>query len=1061
MVAPYLCRYTLDLRTEAILNSVRPPPLAFLAEGVLRAARPPGCRTSVGLWIRVCWIRLWILLTGMSGVCAVPVEDLSTDYVLRKFTVEDGLPQNSVTKIVQTSDGYLWCSTYRGFVRFDGVRFTVFDSGNTPAIQGDNTVEAMHCDRRGRLAVVMKGGELLWVEQSRVIRGNGRSGLPAGPLGMRGESPDGSLHLAVPDSSAWYRETPDGSFVPTEPQRKVSVRSFDDVVVDIDGTPWYRDQGTAVRIDATDLLPLLASTEPSIRAVWVVARSRRGGLWLVTDQGVRLWEDQGWKRKAPSSDSFGACTGALEDSAGNLWVGTWNHGLWRLDPGGKYHVYQIGRSARPEAIRALFEDAERNVWIGTEASGLWQLSRRVFRTIGAAEGMASEIVRSVTEGSDGRIWVATQAGLESFNPDPQPVPVLQTAADYLWCVHRDSGGNIWVGDYGGGVFLRDSQRTHTVEPSSGEKGRTITLFFEEPGQGMWVGRENGLWRASGTGLVREPLPGDTSGAVVRSMALDHQSRLWLGLGGGGLLCREAGKWTCVPIPGAGLSTSVSTLLVDSKGTLWVGTAGRGYFRFRDGTFTPLQPERIGLPRWPSSMVEDESGFLWIGSSDGIFRISRTGLHAWADDPRTGPLPRRFAVEDGLETSECSVNIQPVVCRGRDRRLWFATSKGVSVVDPGQLRPNPVAPSTVIEEVSIDGVSVFSNGPPGAGRREDVSGGHELVVPAGRQRIEIRYTGLSLVAPERIRFRHRLEELEAAWEEDGTRRVATYHRLAPGRYHFQVVAANNDGVWDSRGADLVFRVMPEWWQTWPFRAGLAFSLTGAVLGVYRARVRSLTQARLVQEGFSRRLIASQEAERQRIARELHDSLGQNLLVIKSRVALAQQQAGRPEKLADQLGEAAAMASNALREVREISQNLRPYQLDELGLTKAIGAMVRKLAAASPIRFTTDLAELRGVLPPEFEINLYRIVQESLNNVVKHSGARECSVTVTRDEHRIVVQVADDGCGFDVSGTSDEVRSSEGFGLSSLRERARTMSAQVTFAARPGEGTCVTVSVPLRR
>ncbi|MBL9175607.1 MAG: hypothetical protein JNL10_18845 [Verrucomicrobiales bacterium] len=1051
----------MDHRSDLILNLSRLRVLACIAEGMARALRTWRSRGRSGAWGGIAWIGVWLLLAGIMPGRAVPWEDLSKEYVLRKFTVEDGLPQNSVTKIVQTPEGYLWCSTYRGLVRFDGVRFTVFDNGNTRAIQGDNTVEAMHCDRNGRLAVVMKGGELLWVENGRVTRGNGTSGLPDGPLGMRGESPDGSLHLAVPDSSAWYRETPGGSFVPTEPQRAVSVRSFDDVLVDIDGTPWYRDRGTAVRMDAMDLLPLLAATESSIRAVWLVARSRRGGVWMVTDQGVRLWEDHGWKRRVPSSDSFGACTGALEDSAGNLWVGTWNHGLWRLDPEGRYHAYPIGRSARPESVRALFEDAERNVWIGTEASGLWQLSRRVFRTIGAAEGMASEIVRSVTEGADGRIWVSTQAGLESFNPDPQPVPVLQTAADNLWCVRRDSGGNLWVGDYGGGVFLREPDRTRIVEPGSGEKGRPVTLFFEEPGQGMWVGRENGLWRASGTGLVREPLPGSAPEAAVRSMALDRQSRLWLGLGGGGLLCREAGKWTCVPIPGVGSSISVSTLLVDSEGTLWVGTAGRGYFRFRDGMFTPLQPERIGLPRWPSSMVEDESGFLWIGSSDGIFRMSREGLHAWADEPRTGPLPRRFAVEDGLETSECSVNIQPAVWRGRDQRLWFATSKGVSVVDPRQLRPNSVPPSTVIEDVSLDGVPVFSNGPSGVGRGKEASGDPEIVVPAGRQRIEIRYTGLSLVAPERVRFRHRLEESDAAWEEDGTRRVATYHRLAPGRYHFQVVAANNDGIWDPKGADLQFRVLPEWWQTGSFRAALAFLLTGGVLGAYRARVRSLTQARRVQEEFSRRLIASQEAERQRIARELHDSLGQNLLVIKSRVALAQQQAGRPEKLADQLGEAAAMASNALREVREISQNLRPYQLDELGLTKAIGAMVRKLAAASPIRFTTDLAELRGVLPPEFEINLYRIVQESLNNVVKHSGADECSVTVTRDEHRIVVRVRDDGCGFEWSEPSDGAPSREGFGLSSLRERARTMSAQVRFDARPGEGTCVTVSVPLQR
>ncbi len=654
----------------------------------------------------------------------------------------------------------------------------------------------------------------------------------------------------------------------------------------------------------------------------------------------------------------------------------------------------------------------------------------------------------------------TQAGVESFLPGHRPAPALQFATDFPWCIHHDSTGKIWVGGYGGGVFIREDNRTITVEPNNSEDRRTITLFFEEPGQGLWVGRENGLWRVSGTGLVREPLPAEVSGSAVRAMTLDGRSRLWLGLSGGGLLCREAGRWTRVPVPGSLPSLSVATLLAGPEDTLWVGTSGRGYFRLRQGVFAKLEPEQIGLPRWPSSMAEDGAGSIWIGSGDGIFRVSRAGLNAWADGRRTDLLPRRFAREDGLETTECSVNIQPVMCRASDQRLWFATSKGVSVVDPARLQPNPVPPPTVIEDVLVDGVPLFSNGPSATGPAEVSSGDLEIVVPAGRQRVEIRYTGLSLMAPERVRFRHRLDGAETEWEEAGTRRVATYHRLSPGRYRFQVLAANNDGVWASRGAELRLRVLPAWWQTWPFQTGVSLSLTAVAFGAYRARIRTITRARVVQEEFSRRLIGSQEAERRRIARELHDSLGQNLLVIKSRVALAQQQAGQPEKSAEQLRQAADMTSQAIREVRAISQNLRPFQLDELGLTKAIEANVRELAATAPIRFTVDLAELRGALPPEQEINLYRIVQECLNNVLKHSRAAQCGVTVTRDGGQLRVEVADDGRGFEPAGPAAGGPDRTGDGLANIRERVRMLGGQVVFLSRPGEGTRVTVTVTLR-
>jgi len=337
----------------------------------------------------------------------------------------------------------------------------------------------------------------------------------------------------------------------------------------------------------------------------------------------------------------------------------------------------------------------------------------------------------------------------------------------------------------------------------------------------------------------------------------------------------------------------------------------------------------------------------------------------------------------------------------------------------------------------------------------------IVVPAGSQRVEIAYTGLSLAAPERVRFRHRLDGLDADWEEAGNRRLATYHRLSPGVHRFRVLASNNDGVWNTVGAEIDLRMLPAWWQTWSFRAAMTLLLAASGATAYGIRIRTLNRQRHVQEDFSRRLIASQEAERKRIAAELHDSLGQNLLVIKSRIALAQQQSSQPDRLSEQLGEAASMATQAIREVREISQNLRPFQLDELGLGKALASMTRKIAAASPIQFSTDIADLQGVFPPEFEINFYRIVQECLSNVVRHSGAARCSVVVTRDAGLVRLQVTDDGCGIPAAGTPSSADLQEGFGLTGIRQRARTMSAEVAIEAGPDGGTRVTVSVPLTR
>jgi signal transduction histidine kinase len=249
------------------------------------------------------------------------------------------------------------------------------------------------------------------------------------------------------------------------------------------------------------------------------------------------------------------------------------------------------------------------------------------------------------------------------------------------------------------------------------------------------------------------------------------------------------------------------------------------------------------------------------------------------------------------------------------------------------------------------------------------------------------------------------------------------------------------------------------QSLTFREVLLVELLGlgALFGFQR--IRRVERQRERQEAFSQRLIDSQEQERQRIAAELHDGLGQNLLVIKNRAIRGLNQRGAPEKMAEQLAEISAVASEAIREVREIAHNLRPFQLDDLGLVKAMQAMIRSVSEVNRIPIHVVLDELDGVLPSEYEIHLYRVVQECLSNMVKHSSATSASVEARRHDRQIRLMIRDNGLGFTPAATPGPPPEHSGFGLRNLQERVRLMNGTVRIQSAPGAGTTIEVAVPL--
>jgi signal transduction histidine kinase len=399
----------------------------------------------------------------------------------------------------------------------------------------------------------------------------------------------------------------------------------------------------------------------------------------------------------------------------------------------------------------------------------------------------------------------------------------------------------------------------------------------------------------------------------------------------------------------------------------------------------------------------------------------------------------------MRNVECNGGTGVSGIKADDGSLWFATQDGVAVIRPGDvdtLIAHP--PPAILESCMVDHRLVPTD--------------RTIRIRPGQSDLEFQYTALSLVNSERIVFRYQLAGLDQDWVDARRRRTSYYSHLPPGKYTFQVEAAYDNRAWSDSSVHLAVIVLPSFYRTWWFETIGLLIAAGAIYFVWRKRVSQLEEARDVQQAFSRQLIASQENERKRIAAELHDSLGQHLVVIKSLALISLNNGTAEAAEKDRSAEISAEASQALSDVREIAYNLRPYQLDRIGLTKAVEAVVTKASAVTGIAFESEIDRIDDAFPKEWEINFYRIVQESVNNVIKHSQATQASVTVRRaaDELRLVVR--DNGNGFTpVETTAGSARG--GFGLIGIAERAQLLLGTAKVQSAPGQGTVIIIEIPL--
>ncbi len=514
---------------------------------------------------------------------------------------------------------------------------------------------------------------------------------------------------------------------------------------------------------------------------------------------------------------------------------------------------------------------------------------------------------------------------------------------------------------------------------------------------MWFATQHGLVRHVDGGTTvftsRDGLAGDEIRTIVESRTA---ARMWFG-GYGGLSRWQDGRLTRWTEENGLPVNTVRALHEDEDGVLWIGTYDGGLARFADGRFTHYTT-RVGMFNdGVFQILEDARGNLWMSSNRGISRVRKRELNDFAVGKRWEITAIAYGRGDGMLNVECNGGLWPAGIKARDGTLWFPTQDGVAMIDPASVTSNPRPPPVVIESFLLDRE-------PLAPLRFE----HPLRIAPGKAAFEIGYTSLSFTNPEYVRFRYRLAGLDEDWIDARARRTAYYSHVPPGKYIFTVIAASGDGVWNTAGASLQIVVLPPFYRSWWFVSFLAAATAAVVIITWKRREWRLKRAHAAQQAFSRQLIASQEAERKRIAAELHDSLGQRLVVIKNLAVLAS--GATSDGSRERIDEIATEAHQAIGEVREIAQNLRPHELDRVGLTKALTGLVRKARSASTIELTADVDTMDGVFAKDAEVNLYRVVQESLNNVLKHSGATMASLTVRRSGSRVQITIEDNGRGF---------------------------------------------------
>ncbi|MBI5215124.1 MAG: hypothetical protein HY960_05175 [Ignavibacteriae bacterium] len=1004
----------------------------------------------------------------------------------QRLTEKEGMSHAYCTTIVQDSTGFLWFGTFNGLNRYDGQSFRVFshDPRVTNSIPANN-VRLLFIDSKKRMIVGTPKGATIYDESTRSFR----------PFRLKGEN---SLDTTVTasemiedrlenlwitnsqglmrvsptmDAQKWFRYSEEDS-------QTLSDNRITSLCVDSYGILWVGTNNGVNRYDAaTETFKRYYATKEngtiSNSIITCIYEDKRGTLYVGTNgsgfneylreqDAFRRFMIETGNKGNPYNLSSNAITSMFEDNEGVFWIGS-EDGLMIFNREQKRCSIVKNnptdeRSLLHNSILLITEDRSHNVWIAT-ARGVCKYIRRPkgFDYLFDASPSTYEgtnLIMEVCTNYEGKLFIGTRgAGLRSYNPktgmfDQYPAGYGSPEAlssTIAWSVIEDKDSTLWVGTAWGLNTLKKGKQTfERFDPNDKAyplPGTNIGSIIQDHTGVLWFGTENGIasydsktqqwkcWTKDASG--NEKLPGK----VVNGLYEDSERRLWAGAGD--RLCLydrsthsfidyvEQSK--CNVKFGISLITWITE---SSRGTLLIGTDfGVVEFDTRTNSATYLMKED-GLPdNIITTILEDADHNVWI--------TTPKGLALWERESKTLTT---FKEEDGLDEGRFGSR---AVATDNNGTIYYGTTNGIIVVRPSEVQKNQHIPKVVFTS--------FKKFNKEALLEPDIALRQNLELQYDDYVLSFEFAALEFTGARENQFMYKLEGFDNEWVNNGHENLITYTNLDPGNYTLRVKASNNDGVWNEQGASLAIVILPPFWMTWWFITLSVLVVGGTAFGLVRSRYVHLQKAKHEREVFSHRLMEQTEEERKRIASELHDSIGQQLLIIKNTSELGVRKSKALEDALKRFHDISSISESTVKQLREISHNLRPTEIDRFGVWQAIKTLVSRIEATSALRFVVNIGVTDSGFSKETEMHIFRIVQESVNNIIKHSDATEATLTVSKTDGSIALTITDNGKGF-------TVLVGDGIGLSSMHTRARAINAQFSIKTNSGSGTRIQLILP---
>jgi len=927
-------------------------------------------------------------------------------------------PGGEIHAIAQTADGYLWVGAQYGLFRFDGVNFRAVDFSPVSP-HGAAPVVGLRADTAGGLWVLLQSPGLL-----RYYGGAFQTPIPGvtvdNPVTAMGQGVSGDVLVSRPGGPLRYKDGRLQTISPVAGGLGIAIAET------ADGSVWIgtRDEGL-YRIHNGTVTSIAGLPD---RKIDCLDPSAHGDLWIGTDSGLAYWDGT---RLAPGAVPLGLAHRPIislgHDSDSNTWVGTLD-GLARIDRGGNL-AWEPADETRARPVNAIFEDRERNLWVG-RADGLEQYRDTAFFSYEpTSRGVAGNEGPVFVDGS-GRAWYGPSSGGLAWIQGNDRGSVKQFGNDVVYSLCGGEG-EVWAGTRQSGVIqiLREGP-AYSVRPFTAThglaKGPVVAVYRQNDGT-LWAGTLNGgLSQIQNGRITTYSTSNGLASNTVTAIEQTADGTLWAATSNG-MQAFVNGRWQALINQDELPPGRINLLREDRSGVLWVGTDS-GLAFLKGARLVAVHNAPAGLESQILGLEDDGRGYLWIVTNSHVFRILRAAL---LGGPSTGA--REFGVADGLPSTE-GIRRSRSIFLDSTERLWLSLGGGLSVVDPARLAAASPPAAVHIEDVTVDG--------------ERMTSWKDLQVPSGRRKIVFDYIGLSLAAPERVRYQYRLDPFDSGWSEPSEARQVAYTNLGPGRYRFRLVASNSDGLWNGTEVAVNLRVTPHLWQALWFQFAAGFAVLLGAFGVYRLHIHQV--AARFNLRFEERL-----AERTRVARDLHDTLLQSVQGLMLHLQVVDDMLP-PGEAKEELEHTLERADQAIAEGRSAVYDLRSSTTTTNDLPEALNAAGAELVTGGSPAFRLIVEGSSRAMHPLIRDEVYRIAREALRNAFSHAHASRIEVELLYADRLFRLRIRDDG-----NGIPPEIleRGRPGhFGLSAMRERARQVGARLTILSAAGAGAEVELSIP---